>query len=220
MRTRVWAGIATLVVLSGLSLAPARAQSEADIAGLWFFQTHFPIGLEGELTLTRHGDRWRGEIGGVVAEGVAVGRGVRISFPNDGSVFRGVIDAQGRPERGYWVRREMTDDPRYPEGAAQAYAGPLVLRADGANRWRSTVQPLKDPFTLYLNIFRDQSGALKAAIRNPEHNRHGPAMQLDVTRDGDALRLAAPGSGEGALQARYRAVRSASRCTGRESTAP
>lgn len=71
----------------------------------------------------------------------------------------------------------MRDNPRYPEGAAQAYSMPLTLRGAGVNGWRAQVEPLPDPFTLYLNIFRDEAGALKAAIRNPEHNRHGPSAQ-------------------------------------------
>jgi CubicO group peptidase (beta-lactamase class C family) len=174
------------------ALSSAQAQTTPDDAplGLWYYRTSFPVGLEGDLTLTRRGDRWRAEIGGQSAEGRAQGGNVRIDFP-EGAVFRGIVGARGVLERAYWARREMTHDPRYPEGAAQAYAGPLTLRAAGANRWRANVEPLADPLTLYLNIFRDGTGALKAAIRNPEHNRHGPAMQLFVARDGPTLRLSA-----------------------------
>jgi CubicO group peptidase (beta-lactamase class C family) len=197
-----------IAACAGLTLAlfTAHAQAQqdhADIIGLWAYQTTFPVGLEGELTITRRGERWRASIQGQEAEGRAQGRFVRMDFAGDGAVLRGYLDARGRLERAYWARREMTHDPRYPEGAAQAYAGPLTLRRAGANRWRATVTPLQDPFTLYLNIFRDESGALKAAIRNPEHNRHGPAMQLDITRSGDALRFSAPAGSGGALEARY-----------------
>jgi CubicO group peptidase (beta-lactamase class C family) len=182
-------------IVMACALASAQAQSQtdadADIVGLWFYQTHFPVGLEGELTITRRGERWRASIGGQEAEGGAQGRFVRMHFPGDGAVLRGYLDARGRLERAYWARREMTHDPRYPEGAAQAYAGPLTLRADGASRWRASVEPLADPLTLYLNLYRDAEGVLRAAIRNPEHNRHGPAMQLYVSRDGPTLRLGA-----------------------------
>jgi CubicO group peptidase (beta-lactamase class C family) len=184
--------IAGVCLLLMCVVGPARAQgADDDVTGLWFYQTQFAVGLEGEMTLSRRGDRWRGEIGGVAAEGVRSGRDVRIQFPDEGGLFRGRTDERGRLQSGFWVRREMLDDGRYPEGAAQAYATPLALNAAGANRWRATVAPLQDPFTLYLNIFRDESGALRAAIRNPEHHRYGPAMQLLVTRDGPVLRLAA-----------------------------
>lgn len=195
------AGLCMLLVLSTAQAQPQASTDDAPL-GLWYYRTSFPVGLEGELTVTRRGDRWRAEIGGHSAEGVASGGNVRIAFP-EGAVFRGVIGARGVLERAYWARREMTDDPRYSEGAAQAYAMPLDIRRDGRNRWNAAVEPLQDPFTLYLNIFRDSAGALKAAIRNPEHNRHGPAMLLDVTRNGDALRFRAPNAEEGALEARH-----------------
>jgi CubicO group peptidase (beta-lactamase class C family) len=192
--TRASVVAAGLWLLLGLFGPPAQAQAgrdDADVIGLWYYQTHFPVGLEGELAVTRRGDRWRATIAGQEAQAVAQDRFVRIDFAGDGAVWRGYLDARGRLERAYWARREMTHDPRYPEGAAQAYAGPLTLRADGANRWRATVEPLQDPLTLYLNIYRDGQGVLLAAIRNPEHNRHGPAMQLFVTRQGPTLRLGA-----------------------------
>lgn len=185
----------TFFALVCMLCAGASAQAQpapgGDPLGLWFYQTSFDVGLDGELTITRRGDRWRASIEGQVAEGVAEGGVSHLVFPGDGAVLRLYLDARGRVESAYWARREMIHDPRYPEGAAQAYAAPLTLRAHGANRWRATVEPLLDSLTLYLNIYRDAEGALRAAIRNPEHNRYGPAMQLFVSRDGPTLRLGA-----------------------------
>ncbi|MGQ0385266.1 MAG: serine hydrolase domain-containing protein [Gammaproteobacteria bacterium] len=182
-------------------LAPARAEStpENSVTGLWACETSFPVGLSGELTITRLGESWQGAIAGGTAEAKATGGKVRLDFADEGGTFRGYLDADGRLDRGFWARREMLDDLRYPEGAAQAYAMPLALRAAGAGRWQAAVDPLPDPFTLYLNVFRDEKGVLKAAIRNPEHHRHGPAMQLFATLEGDRLRLGAaaePGEGD------------------------
>jgi CubicO group peptidase (beta-lactamase class C family) len=184
-------------ILGGLlvTLMPAgqgnAATAEARVAGLWAYETTFPIGLAGELTITRRGDSWQGSIEGVVAESRASGREVLLVFPNEGGTLRGQLDPGGRLLSAFWVRREVTDDPRYPEGAAQGYAMPLALRPDGADRWRTPITPLPDPFTLYLSVFRDEGGTLKAAIRNPEHHRYGPAMQLFATLEGDRLRLGA-----------------------------
>ncbi|MFZ2030964.1 MAG: serine hydrolase [Vitreimonas sp.] len=182
----------SLLMIAFATAASAEAPATNSPLGLWFFQTSFPTGLGGELTLTRRGTRWHGEIAGVAAEAQAHGRDVALQFPNQGGLFRGTLNANGSLERGYWVRREMRDDPRFSEGAAQSYAGPINLRLAGGNRWQGDVHPLPDSFTLYLSIFRDSTGALKAAIRNPEQNHHGPAMVLDVTQQGDALRLSAP----------------------------
>jgi CubicO group peptidase (beta-lactamase class C family) len=183
--------ISCLLAIAQAPAATAQATAEDFVIGLWAYQTSFPVGLVGELTLTRRGESWQGSIGGVTAEADAKGSDVRLVFPDEGGIFRGRLDRDGRLVSTFWVRREMTDDPRYPEGAAQGYAMPLTLRPSGADGWQATVAPLPDPFTLYLNIFRDESGALKAAIRNPEHHRHGPAMQLHATLKGDRLRLGA-----------------------------
>lgn len=159
------------------------------VTGLWAYETTFPIGLSGELAITHRGSSWEGAISGARAGANASNNEFRIGFPNEGGTFRGYLDRDGNLLRGYWARREITDDPRYPEGAGQAYAMPLTLTPAGANRWKAIVTPLPDPFTLYLNVFRDETGALKAAIRNPEMHHHGPAMQLFATLEGDHLRL-------------------------------
>jgi len=185
------ATMACLLAIAPIPASVARSAPSEAVIGLWSYATTFPVGLAGELTVTRRGASWQGSIASATAEARASASEVRIVFPNQGGLFRGYLDRDGRLLRGFWVRREITDDPRYPEGAAQGYAMPLVLRPDGADRWRATVAPLPDPFTLYLNIFRDEGGALKAAIRNPEHHRYGPAMQMFATVEGDRLRLGA-----------------------------
>lgn len=188
--------MACLYLVAHTHAAAAQVPTEDDVIGLWAYQTSFPLGLAGELTLTGTGNAWRGSIAGATTAAHARGSEVRLVFPDEGGTFRGYLDRDSRLLRGFWVRREVTDDPRYPEGAAQGYAMPLALRPAGDGRWQATVTPLPDPFTLYLNVFRDGSGALKAAIRNPEHHRHGPSMQLHATLEGERLRLGAAKPGE------------------------
>ncbi len=182
---------ANACLLSMLVLAAGRAQATGaeSVTGLWAYEMSFPVGLAGELTVTHHGSNWQASVSGANAEATATNNEIHIAFPNEGGTFRGYLSSDGRLIRGYWAHREIIDDPRYPEGASQAYAMPLALRPAGADRWAAIVTPLADPFTLYLNIFRDETGTLKAAIRNPEMHHHGPAMQLFVTPEGDRLRL-------------------------------
>src|SRR5262245_8918218 len=181
-----------LLALLSLALIPvATAQPRPDdaVVGLWAYESGFAAGPTGELTIARRGTTYQGSIGGATAEASPKGRELRIKLTNEGDAFRGYLDADGRLQRGFWARHELLDDPRYPEGASQAYAMPLALRATGSDRWQATVAPLADPFILYLNSFRDDKGVLKAAIRNPEHHRYGPAMQLFATVQGNRLRL-------------------------------
>jgi CubicO group peptidase (beta-lactamase class C family) len=168
---------------------PAAAQSADDsLIGIWAYRSEFNPGPAGELTVTREGNTWRAAIAGAGAQGVTVDKEVRFSFSGENGSYRGRLTDGGRTFDGMWRRREILDDPRYPEGAGQAYAMPVVLRRSG-NTWRGIVRPLPDPFTLYLKIFRLPDGRLAAAFRNPEMHHHGPAMQLAVTRSGNTIRL-------------------------------
>jgi CubicO group peptidase (beta-lactamase class C family) len=178
------AGAAFLLAMGGSAAAP-----DDSAIGLWSYQTRYFVGLKGDLLLSRAGRRWLGTIAGTTAEGTQSGDEVRIAFPHEGGTFRGTF-INGELH-GFWARRAVTEDPNFPFGEAMQYAGVLALQKKGRGRWRATVVPLEDTFTLYLNIFRDSDGALKAAFRNPELNSHGPAMQLSVTHAGDHLQFSA-----------------------------
>jgi hypothetical protein len=159
--------VACLLAVAQAHAAEAPADPADSIIGLWACETGFPAGLAGELTIERRGPAWHGAIEGATAEAQASGGLIRLVFPNDGGSFRGYLDRGGSLFRGFWARREVLEDLRYPEGATQACAMPLVLRPADTDRWQAMVAPLLDPFTLYLNIFRDEGGVLRAAIRFP-----------------------------------------------------
>jgi CubicO group peptidase (beta-lactamase class C family) len=194
MRTSRWAaaaGTATALLMSAIPALRGVAQPapEADVTGLWIHRSNYDVGLHGTLSIACHGTRWQASIGAVNATGVVNLHDIRFAFPHDGGEFRGTLAEKGRVLTGFWVRRAMSEDPRYAAGATQSYAMPVTLHPSGAGRWHGLVSPLQDPFTLFLKIFRDSDGSLKAAFRNPEQNSHGPAMQLTVTRAGDVLRF-------------------------------
>jgi CubicO group peptidase (beta-lactamase class C family) len=181
--------LASLLTFACVPESNAQTAPDDAVIGLWTYESSFPLGPVGELTITRRGSTWRASIGGATAGATARGEELRIVLTNEGDSFRGYLDGDGRLVRGFWERHELLDDPRYPEGAAQAYTMPLTLRPAGADRWRATVTPLPDTFTLYLNVFRGDGGVLKAAIRNPDQNYYGPAMQMFATVEGTRLRL-------------------------------
>jgi CubicO group peptidase (beta-lactamase class C family) len=66
---------------------------------------------------------------------------------------------------------------------------PVVLDADGADRWRGQVVLLDDTFTLYLVVRKRPDGTLGAFLRNPERNI-GARYDVDrVVHDGAAVQL-------------------------------
>lgn len=183
---------------------PAPAQDDS-LIGIWSYRTDFGSPLRGSLTVSRKGGDWRARLGDAEANFKAEAQNIRFAFPNDRGRFRGALDAGGEI-RGFWIRPGITTDPRYSGGSSQPYATPMSLSPASKNSWRGTVRPLDDPFTLYLEIFRNQAGALIGAFRNPEQNSRGPGMQNRVTQDGNVVRFTAgadPAPDAPSLEATY-----------------
>jgi CubicO group peptidase (beta-lactamase class C family) len=184
---------------------PAPPPPADSLLGIWSYQTSFGSPLRGLLTLTRQGADWRAQLGDVQASFKAETRNIRFAFPDDRGRFRGALEPNGAV-RGFWIRPGITSDPRYPGGSSQPFATPIVLSPAGKTAWRGTVRPLDNPFTLYLEIFRNQAGDLIGAFRNPEQNSVGLAMQHRVTREGDTVQFTAgavPEPGAASMAATY-----------------
>ena len=182
----IW--VALLFALSP-STAPSAAPSPAEdpLVGLWAAEVTFGPALRGNLTLSRDGSRWRATLGSAEAIFARDGNSIRFAFSGNRGGFRGALDASERAVTGFWLQPPGgPQDPRDPGGSGQSFASPLVLRHVGRNAWRGTVEPLEDRFTLYLKIFRDSSGALLAAFRNPDQNSTGGTTEFRVTREGES----------------------------------
>ncbi|HEY3173900.1 MAG TPA: serine hydrolase [Thermoanaerobaculia bacterium] len=182
----IW--VALLFALSQ-STTPAAAPSPAEdpLVGLWATEVTFGPALRGNLTLTRDGLQLRATLGNAGTTFARDGNSIRFAFSGNRGGFRGALDAGERAVTGFWLQPPGgPQDPRDPGGSGQSFASPLVLHRVGRNAWRGTVEPLEDRFTLYLKIFRDPSGALLAAFRNPDQNSIGGTTQFRVTREGES----------------------------------
>jgi CubicO group peptidase (beta-lactamase class C family) len=171
-----------------LGFAPAAAQTDpaSELEGLWVVERTYAPLLRGELVVTRQGGVWRASIGGQSAEASSPA----FSFGNHGA-FRGRVERNTL--RGVWIQptsdAEERDDPT---ATSQSFAQPIVLRRDGANRWRGTVTPLDGRFRVYLRVFRNEQGAYIAAFRNHEINSNGRASHFRIAVDSDAITFSAP----------------------------
>lgn len=184
--------VAGLLALSGAEAAHAGVDS--GIVGLWYYKTNFAMVSAASLTLRYRGNRWTAILGNETARARQGPNSLQFSFAGGDSLR--VYLSGNQPKRVFWVRRAVLSDPEYPAGASQSYAGPVALRLTANDTWSGEIVPLADPYTVYLSIFRDASGTLVAAFRNPERNEHGPAMQFDLTRNGNELTFS-PVSGSG-----------------------
>ena len=194
MRRWLARAAACCLVLSGgggLAAQQAASAPRGDaLIGVWKGEVRFGPPLAGELTVRRLASGWSAEIGGARAAFRPAGDSVRFDFGGRGA-FRGERLQTGEIA-GFWVQPAAPGPgANVPGGVLQPMATPLVLRAAGGGRWRGTVVPLEDRFTLYLKLFRGPDGALVGAFRNPEANAVGGAAQYRVRVDGDSVRFAA-----------------------------
>ena len=186
-----------------LAFVASVACADESLIGIWSYEKSYGEMLRGTLTVNKEGERWFATIGGQSAEFKPSADAIRFEFPNGAGRFRGRIMKE-RIE-GFWIRPAVIQDPRYPEGSSQAYASPLDLVPGSQGIWQATVNPLPDPFTLYLRIFKGEDSALMAAFRNPEQNSRGAASQFRVTEDGESVHFTAgsdPAASEFRLEAR------------------
>jgi len=175
------------------------------LVGLWQARRSFGP-ARGPLTLRRGPGGWTAEFQGGAHPVGADRDGLAFALPGDAGAFRGRLAADGRRITGHW-----TPPPSVIHGAR--FAVPVVLEADGADRWRGEIAPLDDSFTLYLRVQKRPDGALGAFLRNPERNI-GARYEIDrLERDGSAIRLVGrSGSGPAGavvLAGRYDAARDA-----------
>lgn len=185
---------ATSLVLSAalafLPVAALAASPEDELIGLWGYGTAFGPMLEGNLVVERRGKAWHAQFGGLEAAIVATGGKLAATFPDGYGKFRGTL-VDGRID-GFWIRRGVTEDPRYPGGSSQPFSTPVTLRRSSPNKWIGEMHPLKDRAKLYLKIFRDDQGRLLGAFRDPYANNIGGASRFLVTREGDRIDFSQP----------------------------
>lgn len=194
LRSCLAAALAVVAACRGEPASPARARSataavhvgppavDDALVGLWQARRGFGPDARGPLTLRRGPGGWTADFLGGVHPVRADRDGLAFALAGDAGAFRGRLAADGRRITGHW-----TPPPSVIHGAR--FAVPVVLEADGADRWRGEIAPLDDRFTLYLMVQKRPDGALGAFLRNPERNI-GARYDIDrLERDGSAIRL-------------------------------
>ncbi|HET9300148.1 MAG TPA: serine hydrolase domain-containing protein [Candidatus Polarisedimenticolaceae bacterium] len=195
--TRLLSPVLFALVVLSLSSSPSTSAPAAqdELIGLWGYSTSFGPMLQGPLEIERSQDTWRARFGGYQVAMDAKGDVLSVVFPERVGAFRGRL--VGDRIEGFWLRRGITEDPRYPGGPSQPFATPVVLGSAGTNRWTGEVVPLKDRFKLYLKIFRNEEGKLLGAFRDPYGNDNGGASRFLVTREGDQVAFRQPNDAGG-----------------------
>jgi CubicO group peptidase (beta-lactamase class C family) len=181
-----------LVAIVGfLMLATVQAQ---DLSGLWKAQQWFGPYSRGPLLIERTKAGWSADFMGRSLVVQARGSELHFALPDDAGKFDGRLD--GSRIIGRW-----TTPPSRVSGFR--YASPVTLTPDGTDRWRGTITPRDDTYTLFLMVQKRPDGTLGAYLRNPDRNDGVFSDVSQLVRDGKAVRLMGHRRGQKTEQALF-----------------
>ncbi len=168
---------ASLLLAAAVSAEPA---ATADLEGLWVARARYGPDVRGRLMILKRGDGVVADIAGFSVPVRQQGRKLSFDLPDGKGSFRG--EHIGGAIDGQWIQ------PATVESGAR-YATPVVLRADGDERWTGEVLPRADHMTYYLPVTRGSDGRYSAYLRNPERNQGVFLGVSRIEQDGDTIRL-------------------------------
>ncbi|HEV8237961.1 MAG TPA: serine hydrolase [Thermoanaerobaculia bacterium] len=174
-------GSAAVVASSRDAATPASPPSAAQLGGLWVAKRRFGPDARGPLLVRRVAGSYVAEIVGRVVPIRSQPPEVSFELPNDQGAFRGRFDGTERI-RGHWIR------PATRLNWSRS-ASPVLLEADGPDRWRGVVAPAEDEFTLFLLARSRPDGSLDVVMRNPDRDLGTQLGAERLVRDGDNVVL-------------------------------
>ena len=168
-----------------LVLLAFEASAESSLAGLWAGRRHFGPDVRGVLLI----ENGRAQIAGREAPVTTQDGVMAFALPGDEGRFRGRIVA-GRI-LGHWIQ---------PSGVSTAFvfATPVTLAKLPGDRWRGTVQPIDDHFTVYMPVAANGD----TFLINPERNFGRITNVQRLVLDGTQIRLLGK-DGKAILEGRY-----------------
>lgn len=166
--------------------ACAGAASADDLSGLWTAKVRFGPDASGPLIIQADVSSYSADMLGRRVPVRMEGSELMFELPNRLGVFRG--KREGTNILGHWFRYGTPVGGN--ELAAPTVLSPVLLKPDGANRWRGQVTPLQDEWTLFLSIGEKRPDvSFSALLRNPEFD-FGTQQRVErLVREGDQLKL-------------------------------
>ena len=157
---------------------PETARAD-ELGGLWTAKRRFGPDVRGPLVIERSGDRYTADMMGRLLPVRVDGDELSFAWLGEQGAFRGAL--RGNEIRGVWI------PPR--SIAMGGHATPVVLTADGPDRWSGVVEPFDDVFTFHLLVRERPDGSLSALLRNPERDFGALLGVRHLVREGDVVEL-------------------------------
>ena len=167
----------------------------ADLDGLWIARAP-DSPTQRTLEIRRDGAGWTALIDGQAASVEAEANRITVRGPDE-RAFEGVLSPDGAAIEGYWYQPAN----RYAYSRMETRVN-LARAEDGV--WRATFAVQPRPFRMYLDVFEDDEGELRAAIRNPERNEFERARSFGFEPHAEGGWMLVAGSGERERRRRLR----------------
>ena len=157
-----------------------------ELTGLWTAKVRFGPDAGGPLIIQAVGNRYSADMLGRRAPVRTEAGELVFELPNRLGLFRG--KREGKDILGHWFRYGTPVSGA--DAPAPSVLSPVMLKPDGANRWRGQVNPLQDEWTMFLLLGEQRpDGSRSAVLRNPEFD-FGTQQRVErLARDGNQLKL-------------------------------
>lgn len=185
-------------IMAAAADAAASAATVNELVGLWKAQRWFGPDTHGPLIVQRSGATFSADMLGRILPVHMDGGELAFDLPNGQGRFRGKLQGNG-DFLGHWFR------PGTLVNSGESVLR-VLLKADGANRWRGDVAQSQDEFTFYLLLRERPDGSLSAVLRNPERDVGTQIGVERLTRDGNAVKLVGKRRGQKAEQELARGI--------------
>ena len=162
--------------------ASSPSASADEFVGLWKAKRRYGPDARGPLVLRRETNGWNADFLGRTFPVDAAGFELSFALADGQGSFKGKLQPGEGSIEGHWLPpRSVIHGSRF--------AGRIVLKVDGKNRWRGEVTPRDDDFTLYLMLQKRPDGTVGAFLRNPERNIGSDYDADHIVREGNAVKL-------------------------------
>jgi len=176
---------ATMFLFAMLGAHAEGAAAPHELAGLWKAKSRFGPDARGPLIIEREGTAYMADVlGRRIAARLEAGE-LRFELPARLGQFRGKIE--GRNVLGHWF--QFGTPVNGSDRTGPVAVTPVLLRPDGALRWRGTVAAHLDEFTFYLLLTPRPDGTLSAVLRNPEFDFGTQQGVERLVLDGNRVKL-------------------------------
>lgn len=184
MRLAICALITTITLIA---CGTAQTQFTEPPLGLWVWtadeaKSHF------ELRIEKVEDKWRAQLQSAQAE-IRVSNGVITVEGPDGQSFSGRLSEDESTIEGRWF--QPLSDLGYQEMVT-----PVSVPHAGEGEWRAEITTQPRPFTVFLDVFKNDDGDILATIRNPERNEIQGATRFRVIAEAEGRWTLLVGQGD------------------------